>query len=216
MYLLLFKSRGLLRFLEITTFGTYRPEITMNINNATICPEITRIRLVQNLISHLVDNYPRSRMLRKTPRDHYFCSCHAPRSQHLENNAKRVRNTAPRPPDLDLECTCYCLSREAYSDSSRSPHLGHTRGIWKCSWFRVIPWVRQWVSGSNVESRWSRGIGISEVVISGRLKSRWWFRGVDRRSGDFRGYFYFVVISGYSPIFIFGLPEANPKGSKYV
>ena len=34
MYLLLFKSRGLLRFLEITTFGTYRPEITMNINNA--------------------------------------------------------------------------------------------------------------------------------------------------------------------------------------
>ena len=109
-----------------TTLQTIRPEITMNINNATICPEITRIRLVQNLISHLVDNYPRSRMLKKTPRDHYFCSCHAPRSPQLENNAKRVRNTAPRSPDLDLECTCYCLSREAYSDSSRSPHLGHT------------------------------------------------------------------------------------------
>ena len=41
-----------------TTLETIRPEITMNINNATICPEITRIRLVQNLISHLVDNYP--------------------------------------------------------------------------------------------------------------------------------------------------------------
>ena len=29
-----------------TTLQTIRPEITMNINNATICPEITRIRLV--------------------------------------------------------------------------------------------------------------------------------------------------------------------------
>jgi hypothetical protein len=76
-----------------TTLQTIRPEITMNINNATICPEITRIRLVQNLISHLVDNYPRSRMLKKTPRDHYFCSCHAPRSPQLENNAKRVHYT---------------------------------------------------------------------------------------------------------------------------
>ena len=50
-----------------TTLQTIRPEITMNINNATICPEITRIRLVQNLISHLVDNYPRSRMLGTPP-----------------------------------------------------------------------------------------------------------------------------------------------------
>ena len=39
-----------------TTLQTIRPEITMNINTATICPEITRIRLVQNLISHLVDH----------------------------------------------------------------------------------------------------------------------------------------------------------------